>query len=372
MNKLETFSLENFGPIKKVEVDFGDLTVLIGPQATGKSLFLQMHKWHRDAKSILEFKTSTAFEWPKTVADMLRLYLGEESGGLIKPETRMIGKPIEIPERAKGSFLESVVYIPANRDSIFYNNFPRHPDIGFLPFDPYVTRFLSQLVIDYFVKMTEGTPGGKEPLFWYNNAIYYQSKPFLEVRIQQNRISIPQDGNIIRYSDWSFGMKSFLPIISCAEPFLRFGKANGVEYFVVEEPEIGLHPKAIQDFILLVFELMAIGFKVILSTHSDYILEIMWVLNQISANQENRFDLLTHLLQTENRPKYNSIFTALASKTFRTYSFSKSSNGMGVVAKDISSLDVLSEDSDISSWGGFMPFKDRANRIVAAVNKISY
>ena len=38
MTKLK---VENFGPIKSVDVSLGDLNILIGPQVSGKSLFLE-------------------------------------------------------------------------------------------------------------------------------------------------------------------------------------------------------------------------------------------------------------------------------------------------------------------------------------------
>ena len=40
-NKL---SLKSVGPIQSADVAFGDLTVIVGPQATGKSIFLQTLK----------------------------------------------------------------------------------------------------------------------------------------------------------------------------------------------------------------------------------------------------------------------------------------------------------------------------------------
>ena len=39
MNELK---VENFGPIGKAHVEFGDLTILVGAQASGKSLFLEL------------------------------------------------------------------------------------------------------------------------------------------------------------------------------------------------------------------------------------------------------------------------------------------------------------------------------------------
>lgn len=38
----DRIAVENFGPIQEVNVELGDLTVLIGAQASGKSIFLQM------------------------------------------------------------------------------------------------------------------------------------------------------------------------------------------------------------------------------------------------------------------------------------------------------------------------------------------
>jgi ABC-type iron transport system FetAB ATPase subunit len=36
--------IEHLGPILSADVTFGDLTVIVGPQATGKSIFLQTLK----------------------------------------------------------------------------------------------------------------------------------------------------------------------------------------------------------------------------------------------------------------------------------------------------------------------------------------
>lgn len=51
MTKLK---VENFGPIRSVDVRLGDLTILIGPQASGKSLFLELFKLVMDRVCIVE------------------------------------------------------------------------------------------------------------------------------------------------------------------------------------------------------------------------------------------------------------------------------------------------------------------------------
>ena len=50
----DRIAVENFGPIQEINVELGDLTVLIGAQASGKSIFLQMFKLMKDRTAILK------------------------------------------------------------------------------------------------------------------------------------------------------------------------------------------------------------------------------------------------------------------------------------------------------------------------------
>lgn len=49
----QSLCVRNFGPIGNVDVNFGDLTILIGPQASGKSLFLELFKLVKDKAHIV-------------------------------------------------------------------------------------------------------------------------------------------------------------------------------------------------------------------------------------------------------------------------------------------------------------------------------
>ena len=40
--------IQNFGPIKGAQIKFGDLTILIGTQASGKSLSLELLYFEQD------------------------------------------------------------------------------------------------------------------------------------------------------------------------------------------------------------------------------------------------------------------------------------------------------------------------------------
>ena len=49
---MERFKLKSFGPIDEADVHFGDLTLLVGPQASGKSIFIQLLKLLLDKNNI--------------------------------------------------------------------------------------------------------------------------------------------------------------------------------------------------------------------------------------------------------------------------------------------------------------------------------
>jgi hypothetical protein len=49
---LPTLNIRNLGQIKEASLSFGDLTVFVGPQATGKSIALQLLKLMVDADQI--------------------------------------------------------------------------------------------------------------------------------------------------------------------------------------------------------------------------------------------------------------------------------------------------------------------------------
>src|SRR5258708_40074975 len=81
----ETLRLRNIGPITEADVQFGDLTVLVGPQATGKSLFFQFLKLLFDVKPILGYFVEHGLNWHKKIEEFLPLYLGEGMGAIWEP-----------------------------------------------------------------------------------------------------------------------------------------------------------------------------------------------------------------------------------------------------------------------------------------------
>src|SRR6267143_1872284 len=72
----ETHTLKSIGPIKDASVRFGDLTVLVGPQASGKSIFLQFLKLVLDGVPVRATLRKHGLDWVGK-NEFLDLYLGE-------------------------------------------------------------------------------------------------------------------------------------------------------------------------------------------------------------------------------------------------------------------------------------------------------
>jgi hypothetical protein len=112
MNRLE---VEAFGPIKRADIGFGDLTVLVGPQASGKGLFVQLLKAVEDAGAIRSDLKNYGFDWlhgDDPVADYCSLYFGGGMQQLVQEQTTIHrnGRPIDFKTRASAR-TPSVVFL---------------------------------------------------------------------------------------------------------------------------------------------------------------------------------------------------------------------------------------------------------------------
>ena len=121
-----------------------------------------------------------------------------------------------------------------------------------------------------------------------------------------------------------------------------------------------LHPRAISVVLLLVFELLARGYKVCLSTHSSQVLDALWALKHLRENNVSP-DALLDVFAAPKTQQMQKLATDVMTKTQKVYYFDRV-NG---VAKDISELDPDAEGEGESGWGGLSEFSGRANQAVA-------
>ncbi|MEN8217044.1 MAG: hypothetical protein ABFS56_11895 [Pseudomonadota bacterium] len=65
------------GQIAEGTIKLGDLTVLVGPQGSGKTLFLQWLKLIADSDAIINVLKKYGFDWENDLSRFLTLYFGE-------------------------------------------------------------------------------------------------------------------------------------------------------------------------------------------------------------------------------------------------------------------------------------------------------
>jgi hypothetical protein len=199
-----------------------------------------------------------------------------------------------------------------------------------------------------------------------DDAVFHGGKVTLEEDAQHTkRLKLSHEGAQLPFMTWTAGQREFTPLLLGLYHLLpprKVLKQRNIDWVVIEEPEMGLHPQAVTVVMLLCLDLLWRGYRVVLSTHSPLVLTVMWTLGRLretGAKWQRVCDAFG-LDNDSHRGLQKVATTALDKKNvLRTHllSFIK---GSGLVrSKDISSLDPGAEDEDVSDWGGLAGFSSR-------------
>ena len=74
---MKNIKVTNLGQIKKADINFGDLTLFVGPQATGKSILLQSIKLIIDYPKILADLDHNGYDIFSSISNIFEIYFGE-------------------------------------------------------------------------------------------------------------------------------------------------------------------------------------------------------------------------------------------------------------------------------------------------------
>lgn len=380
---MENFKVSNFGPILNADIDFGDLTILIGPQASGKSLVLELFKLVKDRPHIISTLKSYNYILGKSQDPaLLEYYFGEGLSALVKDETKVSLNGHDVTRgltdsvtKSSDTTTESVFYVPAQRILSIADGRPKN----FMEFDlstPYILRYFSE-ILRVFLQGSLGNPDVIFPMKLrlkngiresFNDSVFHNGKVIIDPSGGQRKMKMLVDGVKLPFMTWSAGQKEFMPLllaIYCLTgPFTPVVNRDNYKWVIIEEPEMGLHPRAIESVIIEIIELMQSGYKVIISTHSSLFLDFAWSIRELRNLKETDFkNALCKLFNLSPESRIKSIFNGLSGKIINSYYFNPSNGGVNVV--DISSLNVMSENPIISEWGGLSSFASRASEIVS-------
>lgn len=378
--KGDTLSVENLGPITKADVSFGDLTVLVGPQASGKSIFLQTLKLQLDIFTIAWRLGLHGFTWEKTDPEsFLELYFGEGLGGLLSDRTKVHwnAKPISVADLMsrgavrEGSPYSAVFYIPAQRVLAMQNGWPR-PFDSFSPGDPYVLKSFSEYM--RVLMETNSARSGKE-FFPRHSGLTAETSELLarsvfgdfalklDRRGPQRRLVLQNgDQPPLPFMVWSAGQREFSPLLLGLSDLLSedVRRHDLNSWVVLEEPEMGLHPRAITAVLFTVLELLARNYRVCISTHSPHVLDLVWALRVLIENKAPP-EVVLKIFDVAPSSESTAIAASTLQKNLKVYSFNRD----GRPVTDISRLDPESTSQEEITWGGLTEFTSRTADVVA-------
>jgi hypothetical protein len=369
-------SLTNVGQIKEAQLDFGHLTVLVGPQATGKSIALQFLKLALDAGHVQAELGRYGIDWSGDLGDFFDVYFGEGMHSLWRDGESAVswrGKAVDMTgliRRRRRNKQETMLLVPAQRVLTLRDGWPR-PFTDYSPGDPFAVREFSETLR----RLVEQEFGANSSLFPEKRRLKQELRELLERRVfsgfrlqvdksrLQKRLVLDASNGSLPFMVWSAGQREFVPLLLglyWLMPSAKSSRRGRLRWVAVEELEMGLHPRAISAVLLMVLELVARGYRVCLSTHSPQVLESLWAIRLLKESNAPPTVLL-HMFGAKKTKPMVRLASAVMKKTLKVHYFDPATR----CTQDISALDPESDEPGVGGWGGLAEFSARANEAVA-------
>jgi predicted ATP-binding protein involved in virulence len=387
---MKNLQVSNLGQIKKANINFGDLTLFVGPQATGKSILLQFIKLMLDSPKILSDLEQNGYDISSDIANIFEIYFGEGMRNIRTAKTQiwMDEQLIDFEERlnVKSNFKkiyyspinETAFFVPAQRVTTIVNGWPR-PFSDFDLGDSYVVREFSEklrsIIQNEFLGIHEDSsifpnPGNmyKKVYQEIEKSIFPGASVWLKIVGMRKQFYLEVGENSLPITLWSAGQREFIPLLFSFDWLKSIqervsSELIATQWVVIEEPEMGLHPQAILSVILMCLDLIHSGYRLIISTHSPVLLEAVWAIRFLQRENSN-VKYLYQLFNLEPSGSMTALFeNILQNKTFLTYYFDQQDDGVHV--KNISTLYPGDLDDAIAEWGGLTSFSSRASDVVS-------
>lgn len=395
---MKTLKIRNLGPIGEADIHFGDLTIIIGPQASGKTIALETLKLVLDYKPIIDVLNKNNYRTGK-VENILNLYYGAGMSAMWNDDTliEVDGLPFtkaSLDNRVgKLGSTDTVFYIPAQRVKSMMDGVGK----SFGIYDKEIP-FVNRIFGDTVQRFIQNGIGEQTTLFPMNtrlkglvrqrfdDSIYHGAKVELDDESIEKRLVLRVGNSKLPTTVWSAGQREFTPLLlgvyCLTGPPQNVLRSQYYQYVVIEEPEMGLHPSAIQDVLLQILELMQgekgpkgpkHGYKVIVSTHSSLFLDFAWAFNKIKGIKDTkaRYNAFHQLMGTDGNQPMMGMLEGVLDKEVRTYYMGKQEQQRFAFTKDITSLDVWNDDPIIGEWGGMTSFASRATDVLSS-NILNY
>lgn len=382
-------SIRNVGPVQRADLRMGNLTVLVGPQATGKSICLQFLKLLLDTGPVLAALSRSGLDWDRKWTNFLDVYFGEGMRGIWHATSSVgwQGGEVDLPElvrRRRGKVVEKCFFIPAQRVLALSREGWLRPFSEYRPGDPFTIRDFSEKLR---IQMEAGF--GNRDLFPQTGRLKSEIRRLLKQAVfsgfhlqvekhgAQKRLVLSGGGDRdgcgngslfssnLPFMVWSAGQREFVPLLLglyWLMPPTKTSRRGSLRWVVIEELEMGLHPKAIEAVLVIVLDLMARGYRVCISTHSPQVLDLVWALRVFREHAAKPDDVL-RMFGVKATPGMLALGRAALYQEVKVYYFDRPAG----TAADISNLDPASGVPGEAEWGGLTEFSSRVQDEVARV-----
>ncbi|MCI0695879.1 ATP-binding protein [candidate division KSB1 bacterium] len=315
-------------------------------------------------------------DWDRKVEAFFDIYFGEGMQIAWRPKESRVAfnendfDLHDLVSRQRKDKEESLFYIPAQRVLTLRDGWPR-PFTDYNPGDPFAVREFSEklrlLMEQEFRLVSQLFPQSKRLKREFREAL--QKTVFTGFGLtvdkyhSQKRLVLGGQNTTLPYMVWSAGQREFVPLLLgfyWLLPPARGKRRASLEWVVIEELEMGLHPLAIEVTLLLVLDLLARGYKVCLSTHSAHVLEFVWAL-RVFQEYHVQPEALLDLFNTQKSPQMLKLSKDVFDKIAKVYYFEPETGQ----TRDISNLDPGSATAFEAGWGGLSEFSGRVADVVA-------
>lgn len=319
----ETLIIENLGPIKKLKIEPRPLTIIIGEQASGKSLVAQLlyffrglerhlariyypelvsnHEWHSSAvRYVLNglrgvplalFANGVASLRYKNAKSGLdwELELDGESLApkVLKNLVDSMSKWVEAwqndPETL-GATGFGAIFIPTER-GLITRLLDTRPDVLFDQFQPFPLKEFAVLLTTYAKRRLFPDPTGVSPRLAQDSLRQYEADTFIgqcqrkalggEAAVTEEPPRVwawKTDSKVLPILGASSGQMEAWPFFEIAR-IVKPSKTPVSLYF--EEPETHLHPRAQVEIMKVVAYLVNRGHNFVITTHSPFLLQVV-------------------------------------------------------------------------------------------------
>ncbi len=373
-------SIQNFAHLERLDLTFGDLTVLVGPQGAGKSLALQWLKVAMDGRQLVDALRDAGHpvDRPEVLIDLIfgnGMAPAWRDGETEVVLDRRVITPRSMGRAGDGS--ETLFFVPAHRSMLISDGWAS-PFQKLSSDTPAVARLFSQNLFDQFSGKDAGTlfPVEKRLKKEIRNkidaAVFHGGKVGIEEdRQHARRLRLTHGEMHLPFMTWTAGQREFTPLLLGLYhllPSTQERKRSSTHWVVIEEPEMGLHPQAVTAVMLLVLDLMWRGYRVVLSTHSPHVLTMLWMMRQLKERKAS-WKRVCQAFDVQNQAQMKTLAEAALLKDYRAHVLEFNGSGK-VTSADISRLDPGSDDEQVAGWGGLTYYSSRFGDVVReAVNE---